>query len=72
VATGQAAEADPDLAEAALSGAQAKIPAGRRGGPIPFGPVVESGPAAGPTERLANWAGHRRHTAASNTAHSTA
>ena len=72
VATGQPAEADPDLAEAALSGAQAKIPAGRRGGPIPFGPVVESGPAAGPTERLANWAGHRRHTAASNTAHSTA
>jgi uncharacterized protein (TIGR03086 family) len=60
VATGQNAEADPDVAEAALAGAQAKIPAERRGGPIPFADVVESAPDAGPTERLANWSGHRR------------
>jgi uncharacterized protein (TIGR03086 family) len=60
VATGQDAEADPDLAEAALAGAQAKIPADRRGGPIPFADVVEPAPDAGPTERLANWSGHRR------------
>jgi uncharacterized protein (TIGR03086 family) len=60
VATGQDAEADPDLAEAALAGAQAKIPADRRGGPIPFADVVEPASDAGPTERLANWSGHRR------------
>lgn len=60
VATGQDAEADADLAEAALAGAQAKIPADRRGGPIPFAEVVEPAPDAGPTERLANWSGHRR------------
>lgn len=60
VATGQNAEADPELAEAALAGAQAKIPADRRGGPIPFADVVQPAPDAGPTERLANWSGHRR------------
>lgn len=60
VATGQDAEADADLAEAALACAQAKIPADRRGGPIPFAEVVEPAPDAGPTERLANWSGHRR------------
>jgi uncharacterized protein (TIGR03086 family) len=60
VATGQDAEADADLVEAALAGAQAKIPADRRGGPIPFAEVVEPAADAGPTERLANWSGHRR------------
>jgi uncharacterized protein (TIGR03086 family) len=60
VATGQNPEADADLAEAALAGARDKIPAGRRGGPVPFAEVVEPAPGAGPTERLANWAGHRR------------
>jgi uncharacterized protein (TIGR03086 family) len=60
VATGQDAEADPDLAEATFAGARAKIPADRRGGPIPFAQVVASAPDAGPTERLANWSGHRR------------
>ena len=33
---------------------------GVRGGPVPFAEVVEPAPDAGPTERLANWAGHRR------------
>lgn len=57
VATGQDPEADADLALAALAGAEQKIPADRRGGPVPFGPVVEPAPDAGPTERLANWNG---------------
>ena len=60
VATGQDPEADGDVAAAALAGAHQKVPAEPRGGRIPFGPVVESQPDAGPTERLANWAGHTR------------
>ena len=36
------------------------LPATFRGGPVPFAEVVTSAPDAGPTERLANWAGHRR------------
>ncbi len=60
VATGQDAEADPDLAAAVLAGVLPKLPADRRGGPVPFSDVVESAPDAGPTERLANWSGHRR------------
>ncbi len=60
VATGQPAEADPQVAEAALAGAQEKIPAGGRGEGVPFDPPVEPAPGAGPTERLANWSGHHR------------
>lgn len=60
VATGRPVEADADLAEAALGPARDKIAADRRGGGIPFGPVVEPAPEAGPTERLANWSGHHR------------
>jgi uncharacterized protein (TIGR03086 family) len=60
VATGQPAEADADVAEAALAGAREKIPAGMRGEGVPFDAVVEPAPGAGPTERLANWSGHRR------------
>lgn len=59
IATGQPAEADAELATAALAGAKDQIPAERRGGPVPFAPVVEPAPVAGPTERLANWSGHR-------------
>ncbi|MFD4368898.1 TIGR03086 family metal-binding protein [Rhodococcus sp. NPDC058521] len=63
VATGQNAEAAPELAEAALSMARAMIPASPRGGDfIPFDEVVESSVDAGPTERLANWSGHSRKT----------
>jgi uncharacterized protein (TIGR03086 family) len=58
VATGQPAEADADLAEAALAGVLPKLPADRRGGPVPFAEVVPSDPGAGATERLANWSGH--------------
>ncbi|WP_433504493.1 TIGR03086 family metal-binding protein [Pseudonocardia halophobica] len=60
VATGQDAEADPDLAEAMLAVARQMIPAEGRGGDFPFAPVVEPTPDAGPTERLANWSGRRR------------
>lgn len=60
VATGQDSEVDADLAGAALAVAQRAIPAEPRGGHVPFGPVVDSASGAGPTERLANWSGHRR------------
>jgi uncharacterized protein (TIGR03086 family) len=60
VATGQPSEADQDVAEAALGGSTAHIPARMRGEGIPFDAVVEPAPGAGPTERLANWSGHRR------------
>jgi uncharacterized protein (TIGR03086 family) len=60
VATGQDSEADPGLAEAGLAAGREILPATFRGGPVPFAEVVTSAPDAGPTERLANWAGHRR------------
>ena len=60
VATGQDAEADPALAEGAFAAMERFLPAGMRGEEIPFNAVVEPAPGAGPTERLANWSGHRR------------
>ncbi|GAB3921906.1 TIGR03086 family protein [Microlunatus endophyticus] len=57
VATGQPAEADADLAAAALAVAHRALPAQPRGGPVPFGPVVEARQDASPTERLVNWTG---------------
>ncbi|WP_305093745.1 TIGR03086 family metal-binding protein [Prescottella sp. R16] len=57
VATGQPAEADPALVEAALAVARRAIPASPRGGHVPFGAVIEPAAGAGPTERLANWSG---------------
>lgn len=57
VATGQHAEADPELAEAALGIMRRALPESPRGGQVPFGPVVTPGLEAGPTERLANWSG---------------
>lgn len=59
VATGQSAEADPHLAETVLAAAQSAIPESPRGGPIPFANVVTPTADAGPTERLANWSGHK-------------
>jgi uncharacterized protein (TIGR03086 family) len=56
-ATGQEAEADPELAEPALAVIERLLPAAPRGGQLPFGPVVEPAAGAGPTERLANWSG---------------
>lgn len=60
VATAQDCEADPDAAEATLAMFVQFLPAEPRGGPVPFGPVVEPATGAGPTERLANWSGHAR------------
>jgi uncharacterized protein (TIGR03086 family) len=60
VATGQDAEAEPAVAEAALAAVKRFLPAEMRGEGIPFNPVVEPAPGTGPTERLANWSGHRR------------
>ncbi|MEJ3656890.1 TIGR03086 family metal-binding protein [Actinomycetes bacterium KLBMP 9759] len=57
VATGQPAEADPALAEAALQVSSTLLPAERRGGPVPFAAPVTPRDGAGPTERLANWSG---------------
>ncbi|MFN8195290.1 MAG: TIGR03086 family metal-binding protein [Nocardioidaceae bacterium] len=57
VATDRTSTLDPALAEAALPGAMAKIPAEPRGGEIPFGPVVETGPDATAYERLVAWEG---------------
>ena len=55
-ATGQNTEADPRLAQAAYEVMQRVLPATPREG-LPFGPVVDPAPDAGPTERLANWCG---------------
>ncbi|MFT4127450.1 MAG: TIGR03086 family metal-binding protein [Gordonia sp. (in: high G+C Gram-positive bacteria)] len=60
VATGQPAESDDtaDAAATALSVVRPFISADIRDDPaVPFGPVVAPRPAAGPTERLANWSG---------------
>ncbi|UYP19380.1 TIGR03086 family metal-binding protein [Rhodococcus sp. Z13] len=56
VATGQDAEADPALAEAALEVMRIALPESPREG-FPFYPPVPPAPDAGPTERLANWVG---------------
>ena len=57
VATGQPSEADPDVVRPVLAQIAQIIPAGFRGGPVPFAAVVEPADDAGPTERLANWSG---------------
>ena len=57
VATGQPAEADSEVAAPVLSRMAEVLPAGFRGGPVPFAAVVEPAADAGPTERLANWSG---------------
>lgn len=59
VATGQDAEAPAGLSEPVFALVRTMIPTDR-GGDLPFGPVVESLPGAGPTERLANWMGRSR------------
>lgn len=56
-ATGRVDRLDPALAEGALAGYQAMVPASPRGGPIPFGPVVEVSPDADTYQRLAAWTG---------------
>jgi uncharacterized protein (TIGR03086 family) len=58
-ATGQPTEGDPELAEFALDSARRFVPADRRGGPVPFGPVVDAPAEAGPYARLAAWLGRQ-------------
>jgi hypothetical protein len=48
------------LVDAAFAAMERFLPAEMRGEGIPFNPVVEPAPGASPTERLANWSGHRR------------
>jgi uncharacterized protein (TIGR03086 family) len=57
VATGQPAEAAPDLVALAERSIRAVLDGLPRGGPVPFGPVVEPAADAGPTERLAAYQG---------------
>ncbi len=59
VATGQDPEADPALAGHALAWATRALPARGREH-VPFADPHPPAPDAGPTERLANWSGHRR------------
>ena len=55
--TGRLDLLDPALAEVSIGMYHLVLPAEVRGGPIPFGPVVEVGPDAGPYERLVAWTG---------------
>ncbi|WLP89413.1 TIGR03086 family metal-binding protein [Gordonia sp. NB41Y] len=58
VATGQNPEADPEVVATTIEIAQRFIPAEiRADDQVPFAAVVTPRPQAGPTERLANWAG---------------
>jgi uncharacterized protein (TIGR03086 family) len=56
-ATGQPTELDPELATWTLAISRRILPPERRGGQIPFGPVVPVPPGAGPYTRLAAWLG---------------
>jgi uncharacterized protein (TIGR03086 family) len=59
-ATGQPTEGDPELAEWALATARRILPPEIRGGDdVPFGPVVEVSPDAGPYTQLAAWLGRQ-------------
>lgn len=57
VATRQPFEADPALVEPVAAMVGHFIPAEIRVPGVPFSPVVDPRPDAGPTERLANWSG---------------
>ncbi|NMO90869.1 TIGR03086 family metal-binding protein [Actinomycetospora sp. TBRC 11914] len=66
VALGVADTLDPELAAAVVDPVRADLPAEPRGGPIPFGPVVDVPDDAGPYARLVGWLGRdpaRRLTA---------
>jgi len=58
-ATGQPTERDPELASWALAGAKRILPPDARGAEVPFGPVVEAPPGAGPYAQLAAWLGRQ-------------
>jgi uncharacterized protein (TIGR03086 family) len=56
-ATGQPTEGDPELALWTLANAERILPPEPRGGEIPFGPVIEAPPEAGPYAHLAAYLG---------------
>ena len=58
-ATAQETEGDPELARWALAGMRRVLPPEPRGGEIPFGPVVEVSPDAGPYAQLAAYLGRQ-------------
>ena len=60
-AVGRQGALDPGLAAAVLPAARQFVPAAVRGGPVPFGPVVEVGPDAGPYAQLVGWLGRDPH-----------
>ena len=55
--TGQTGALDQRLAAASLDVARRIMPAEGRGGPVPFGPVVEVPADADPYRQLAGWLG---------------
>ncbi|MFJ2745202.1 TIGR03086 family metal-binding protein [Streptomyces sp. NPDC087440] len=57
VATGQSPAWDPEVVALGITTARRAIPAERRGGPVPFGPVVEVPADAPAIERLVAWTG---------------
>jgi uncharacterized protein (TIGR03086 family) len=58
-ATGQPAELDPELASWVLAMARRILPPEPRGGEVPFGPVIQAPPDAGPYAELAAWLGRQ-------------
>jgi uncharacterized protein (TIGR03086 family) len=56
-AIGRADGLDPSLAEAVTPLARQFVPAGVRGGPVPFGPVVDVAADAGAYQQLVGWLG---------------
>lgn len=58
-ATGQAPEWDPAVVAASLESSKRGIPAEARGGPVPFGPVVEVAEDAPVIDQLIGWVGRR-------------
>jgi uncharacterized protein (TIGR03086 family) len=58
-ATGQTPNWDPAVVAASLEGSRRGIPAEPRGGPVPFGSVVEVPGDAPPIDQLIGWVGRR-------------
>ncbi|MEE1942702.1 TIGR03086 family metal-binding protein [Streptomyces sp. TRM 70361] len=58
-ATGQRPAWDPEVLGTLLAARDRVMPAGRRGGPVPFGPVVDVPADAPAADRLAAWYGRR-------------
>jgi uncharacterized protein (TIGR03086 family) len=58
-ATGQPTEGDPELAAFVLATACRILPPDRRGGEVPFGPVIEVEADAAPYAQVAAWLGRQ-------------